>query len=78
MSCFNGMKQAGWHCAGRNKLTTALGFLVRVEVYGVDSDTDVSVWSSSVAASEAVSRPHCFVMSQESAAVIGTLLLRIL
>lgn len=78
MSCFNGMKQVGWHCAGRNKSTTALRFLVRVEVYGADSDTDGSVWYSSVVASEAVSHPRCFVMSRESAAVIRTLLLRIL
>lgn len=53
MSCFNGMKKAGWHFAGRNKSTTALRFLVRVEVQGADSDTDVSVGSSSVAAAEA-------------------------
>lgn len=54
MSCFNGMKEAGWHFAGRNKSTTALRFLVRVEVYGADSDTDGSVWYSSVVASEAL------------------------
>lgn len=53
MSCFSGMKKAGWHFAGRNKSTTALRFLVRVEVQGADSDTDVSVGSSSVAAAEA-------------------------
>lgn len=78
MSCFNGITKAWWHFAGRNKSTTALRFLVRVEVHGADSDTDVSVASSSAAAAEAISHPRCFVMSQESAAVIGTSLLRIL
>lgn len=78
MSCFNGIKEAGWHFAGRNKSTTALRFLVRVEVHGADSDTHVPIWPSSVAASEAISHLCCFVMSQETAAVIGTLLLRIL